>query len=243
VDPQDDLVPSLKYEERVVAYVDVLGWRKLIQRSVTDPLVRATISKAVHSLKHTQAALAKLKVNAIQGGQEDLYPEVTVFSDTIVASCRPNPVAIEVLVMQMQMYCIRLMVAGLYTRGAITRGHLYHDDGVIIGPALVEAYTLESTLAKYPRIIVADVLRPISGGPSLNEEAVIDDYDGLGILHLFKGGLIPIERDFVGAVRERVELDLEVQFEDIEVRAKPGWLLSYLKRLEAQGGEPPPAKP
>jgi hypothetical protein len=39
-------------------------------------------------------------------------------------------------------------------RGAIVKGALYHDDGVVFGPALVRAYELESQVALYPRIVI-----------------------------------------------------------------------------------------
>lgn len=44
---------------------------------------------------------------------------------------------------------------GFLVRGAITVGKLYHTDGVIFGPALVQAFELEKQ-AKYPRVIVSN---------------------------------------------------------------------------------------
>lgn len=44
---------------------------------------------------------------------------------------------------------------GLYIRGAITYGTLAFGDRMIIGDSLFEAYTLESEVAKWPRVIIS----------------------------------------------------------------------------------------
>lgn len=49
---------------------------------------------------------------------------------------------------------------GVLLRGAICVGQLYIDDSTVFGPALVQAYSLESATAVFPRIIIdADVMR------------------------------------------------------------------------------------
>lgn len=51
-----------------------------------------------------------------------------------------------------------LLEKGIFTRGAITIGLYYSDENIIFSGGLVEAYNLESKVAKYPRIIVSDKL-------------------------------------------------------------------------------------
>jgi hypothetical protein len=48
-------------------------------------------------------------------------------------------------------FCSRC--AGLI-RGGICKGELYHDGSVIFGPAFIEAYRLESTVANFPRVVL-----------------------------------------------------------------------------------------
>jgi hypothetical protein len=47
-----------------------------------------------------------------------------------------------------------LLRAGYFARGAITKGLLYHDHNMVFGPAFLEAYRLETTVSKFPRIMV-----------------------------------------------------------------------------------------
>lgn len=49
----------------------------------------------------------------------------------------------------------------IFIRGAIALSDLYMDDTTVIGPALIEAYRLESEFANYPRIILSDEVEKI----------------------------------------------------------------------------------
>jgi hypothetical protein len=40
-------------------------------------------------------------------------------------------------------------------RGATSKGKLHHDQSVIFGPALLDAYGIETSIAKYPRIVLS----------------------------------------------------------------------------------------
>lgn len=44
-------------------------------------------------------------------------------------------------------------------RGGIARGQLIHDRIMVVGPAMIEAYRLESKEAFYPRIIIEKELK------------------------------------------------------------------------------------
>ena len=44
-------------------------------------------------------------------------------------------------------------------RGGIARGGLIHDKEMVVGPAMVDAYLLESKKAVYPRIIISEELK------------------------------------------------------------------------------------
>ena len=52
-----------------------------------------------------------------------------------------------------------LLWEGYFVRGAVVKGPLYHDDRIVFGKALVDAYYYESEIAKYPRVIVVREVR------------------------------------------------------------------------------------
>jgi hypothetical protein len=220
---------QVAYRSRVLVYVDILGWRKLVAKSATDFSDMEQVGQAVVALKNSIESAEQLK-----GLDEELAPEVTVFSDTVVASCPPDPTAIELLLTNVQAFCLNLMAVGLYTRGAVVEGLLHHRDGVIVGPALVDAYLLESTVAKYPRVVVAGpvleriraVLQPPAFGPAL-----VEDRDTLWVLDFFFP-IEPRDEEFVALVRKRLDEALDKNPNDTGIPSEAR-LAEELHRLSA----------
>jgi len=82
------------------------------------------------------------------------------------------------LVAQLAARALRLE---LLVRGGICRGQLVHNADFILGPALIEAYRLESQTAIYPRIIVSSSLH--EGDENLFPSLLrVDQRDGLAHL-------------------------------------------------------------
>lgn len=80
------------------------------------------------------------------------------FSDTLVLAApvvRNNEeAAIGGLVIQAAWLQLNLMTAGFFARGGLSLGRVYIRDGLVFGPALVEAYELESRMAVNPRVVL-----------------------------------------------------------------------------------------
>lgn len=57
----------------------------------------------------------------------------------------------------------QLAISNIFLKGAISLSNLYMDEHVVIGPALIEAYELETKKSIYPRIILSeDVIKTVS---------------------------------------------------------------------------------
>jgi hypothetical protein len=54
----------------------------------------------------------------------------------------------------LESFVIKLLHNGYFTRGAAVKGRLYHDSEMVLGNASVQAYSLEQTVARYPRIML-----------------------------------------------------------------------------------------
>ena len=53
-------------------------------------------------------------------------------------------------------YQLELALEGYFVRGGITTGDLFIDDNIVFGPALIESYSIEQTIARYPRIVLSE---------------------------------------------------------------------------------------
>jgi hypothetical protein len=130
------------YECRVVAFYDILGWRREIENAGTDPKKVGDLRRLI--LQHSR--MLRLPVES--------PVNVSTFSDNIVISSVPDKEITPYFLREMA--TIQLMTAsmGFLLRGGIVVGDIIHDEEVVFGPALNRAYELESKVAIYPRIVV-----------------------------------------------------------------------------------------
>jgi len=89
---------------------------------------------------------------------------ITTFSDCLVISFKAIEKS-EVFhtLLEIKWMIMRLIYRGILCRGAITYGKLIHTDEVLFGPALTEAYILETKVALYPRVILHKDIIDLAG--------------------------------------------------------------------------------
>lgn len=151
---QERFRQTVKYENRIVAFVDVLGWKDFIARSVEDEdSVRRVGSMLVGLQQHRDTIKAMIqKVGSEAPESSDVFTSTAQFSDSFVFSCQPQ--RSHSLLTDLKFITTSMLRLGLPVRGGVCHGPIYHRDNVAFGPALVEAYNLEQQ-ATYPRIIAS----------------------------------------------------------------------------------------
>lgn len=122
------------YEDRVVLFLDILGFRSLIGQGRQDIVAEALAATAIQYSENIQ---------------------ISAFSDNVAVSMRIGADCELLQIIQFSSYLAWLLLhKGVLSRGGIAVGKLHHENGVIYGPALNKAYELESQVAIYPRIIL-----------------------------------------------------------------------------------------
>lgn len=207
-----------KYEERILGYLDVLGWSSLIRQSRTEQAIVAELLEALDVTRQSW---------------EDRNPQhmvqVAHFSDHVCISCPAEMehamTAISVIVGAM---ALSLLEKGFLVRGALVAGPLIHAGTRILGPALIEAHEIESRVAKYPRIVLSD--RAL-GYALLEPETRIlsQDTDGLTFLDVVS---ILDKEERIEATRTAIVRRGPMQ-EPLDIRSKKCWLLDQLRRRQA----------
>ena len=127
------------YSERLCVYVDILGFKKLLG-NLSPPKIQRLLTKVHKPI--TELAF-----------EEDDF-RVQSISDAVTMSTAVTAKGLAALIEALEGLTFDLLSEGYFVRGALIKGPLYHDDETVFGPALVEAFRLESEVVKYPRIMV-----------------------------------------------------------------------------------------
>lgn len=172
------------YQLRITAFIDILGFRNIVEKTKTDIEFRNKIFDVLNSITSEQitnetfgqvnkeiindpkelAEAIELHNMLSQRLKQESSLQVTHFSDSIVLSIGLEN---DMYVMSMLEYVSRLIYRlwrdfRILIRGAVVVDELVHiENGALFGPALVKAYDFESNLAIYPRIVLDELCHNI----------------------------------------------------------------------------------
>jgi hypothetical protein len=224
------------YEQRATLFLDLLGFRSLIQ------------GRREKDILDSFKTLSKF---AAQYEDFDIDFQSTAFSDCVVCStkifARNNFMPAAVLSKYAGQLALELLSKEILVRGAITVGKLYHRGSVVFGPAMVEAYELESVFAQYPRIVVSEkVFGKINMSLAVTQGAewwmghmpFRQDFDGMKHLDVFGPFFInqrpqilrtkkPTIENLGAPTRRLVTKICRRRQADLRISAKYEWLKSY----------------
>ena len=136
-------------DERFVAFIDLLGFRDVLNRMFTnEPQLFKTVLQVL-----------KLAKSFADVPDPENMRAITAFSDSVVVTSG-GPFGTAGLFATVGVLAGELLKRGILCRGGIARGRMYHADGILFGEALVRAYDLERHVAKMPRIVIDDDVAP-----------------------------------------------------------------------------------
>lgn len=166
---------SLKYERRLVAFIDILGWSRAVIYSNKSPEQTQKLGLALNAI---QQATKQADWMAENSGNSKWPGDLraTHFSDCLVISTENNHSGKSHLISTLGFLSSSLICHGFVLRGGIAFGDIYHQGGMVFGPALIQAYQLESSCAIYPRIILEPAI-----ATEWKQGDVILDRDGVQI--------------------------------------------------------------
>jgi hypothetical protein len=137
---------NTRYEERYCAFADILGFSDLVENlpgTTNEFAVVRDLLRSIHEVGNLGERTAK---------QVDLRAQS--ISDAVAVSTSNTPRGLSVLFQALTNLALRLLRQGYFTRGAICKGLLYHDDTMVFGKAFLRAYRFESQIARFPRILI-----------------------------------------------------------------------------------------
>jgi len=153
----------MNYEERFVAFIDILGFTDAIKKTVEKNNGKEIensyeIDKIDNLLNEIRYQLIKDKYLPIKK-LEIKDRVVSQFSDSVIISYLKDN-AIYNILYDIYFLCIMALEKGFLFRGAVTYGKVIHTDTEtnkkLFGPAYIKAYEMEQKQSIFPRIIIDD---------------------------------------------------------------------------------------
>lgn len=162
----------MKYENRLIAFIDILGFKEIVRSSEKDSSKIEFLYSVLDYLKSWEIPenwnlqLVEIEEDAQKRAVENFdirgKTNTTAFSDSIVVSVKVENNVNEMtstLIVNLAYIGAILFEKGILFRGGITIGNLIHNEkGTVFGQGLIEAYQLETNSAKFPRIILSNKL-------------------------------------------------------------------------------------
>jgi hypothetical protein len=151
-------VEEVTYEERLVLFADILGFKDLVKSSGNNDVDALSKVQRIMGIlaKLNQDENSALRTDHRTGNDPQDYHNavITSFSDHIVVSVpKGRPDAVCWLLRTAYIMAYQLMEEGVLCRGGIALGKLYHTKQYIFGTAFLDAYELEQDESRYPRIL------------------------------------------------------------------------------------------
>lgn len=166
----------MTYEKRLLCFFDLLGFSAAIKQAEQEPKLLEAMSRLFGEFKNggletaMYGAVPYLDENGVKTLQEhfgDLLLEkgdeayklvATQFSGSFVISApADNPGACNLLLHAIKIVHLQFFFGiGMLMRGGVALGNVVHErGGALFGPAMIEAYELESRHAVYSRVVVS----------------------------------------------------------------------------------------
>jgi len=227
-----------KYEDRYCAYVDILAFKALVAELRAVPSRLETIRTLLKKIRDPYDE------RYIGFGDTDL--RVQSISDAVAFSVRPTPQGFSVLCAALRELSLALLHEGYFTRGAVCKGLLYHDESMVFGEALIKAYRLESEVVRFPRIMLTkDIVDEATASESKDDlvERIKQATDGPYFLHILwrLGMLLDVRRErpadasepdpslsYYTNMRDKLQLRLDESIDTPKHFEKVQWFANYL---------------
>ena len=224
--------------ESIVCFADILGFSDLI-KSTNSKEAAIQILKKLHN-----------DLNIFYKNLEDLNPygSIKTFTDNIILAYpkyEDGEGQYGSLINSFMYFQLSMVLKGYFVRGGVALNEYYGDQTFAYGPALIEAYELESTKANYPRIILSDKMIQLIidhiadyyggvGAPQISE-ILCDKEDNLCFINY----LLVIEDEFqddrnfsrylelITSHKEQIEKAIRGNLNNPKIMMKYSWLAKY----------------
>lgn len=223
-------MPAIKFENRAVAFIDVLGFKSVVNEATKESNKLYKLNNLIDLLT---TAVPELDGTVAPNVPRTLIPKHIYISDSIILSAplesdeMPTYRGLSILVMRVIQISHLLLSKGYLIRGGISVGRVWHSDVNIIGTAYQEAYKIE-TMTLVPRVELSQSAKELWNRTEGIANTMCLDYKShfmVNVLHDYY--IRPAELAFEGYSRV-IQENLEADHPE-DVQYKWWWFKQYLE--------------
>lgn len=169
------------YRPKFIAFIDILGFKDMV-KNIENHIFSRVFSALNYLNEDMSESNTQHDLLIYEQTEDGLIerelgnPIMTYVSDCVIISVDLTFDGFYSLCNKVTKFTNDLMADGLFVRGAITKGYVYHNGKILFGEGYIRAYQLEEKSAIYPRVIidddVIDFLKDYNGQFPLNEGGV-----------------------------------------------------------------------
>ncbi len=211
---------SIKYEPKFVAFLDILGYKSMIDKDKVSSIeIIYKIEKALSG-----------SIEMLKSDFEDKI-SIKMFSDCFCISFENTSNILQDILPQLAIFQLFLSLEGIFVNGALSKDLHYESDRIIFSKALVKAHNLQEK-EKYPRIIIDEGIFD-NGERELifSNEYILKDADNyyfLDYLDLDREPFCSIDADdFIESHKNVILNAVKENFGNSHILAKYRWLSEY----------------
>jgi hypothetical protein len=230
----------MEYENRVTIFIDVLGFKQILKATLN--IDGTDNEKKINELESVLLLIREIMDLDASEKPFSESMQITQFSDSIVISFKEDEEdEVFYTLANLQNLVINLVWRGIICRGGVSYGKLVHNEKMVFGPALVEAYETESKAALYPRIILDKTIIKIGiknngfdNGASEVQKAILNllskDTDDMYYIDYFlkaQGELDDPALDmprYIDELRDIIEKGIKNGKKAPDIKVKYGWM-------------------
>lgn len=192
-------------ENYLVAFLDILGFKDAIDKCIEEQNLKL-LNDIDSSLKRAEKIIS-LDIQTAEETGYDSNMAYKQFSDSMSISFKHDPTGyieennlfdfrLAISLLSLMNVQIEMLKSKIYIRGGLSLGSLHKENNQrIFSEGLINSYFLESSLAKYPRIIIHENLyeilkimindKPKASNFGVNK-LLLCDWDGTIFINPFK---------------------------------------------------------
>lgn len=196
-----------------IAFLDILGFSNMVKSDFESPSQNKTFCNKLFKIYNYTSSLheSSMGLNIIQ------------FSDSIVLSVPFSEETFSQFLSVIAKYQYDLFCEGIICRGGIAYGKHFFKEGFLFSNGLIEAYRIESEIAKYPRIVVStDLIELIYKNGDIDKDIpLLKENDGLFFVDFLE------DRDLIESSIYLESMLNTSKSSNVSVKEKQRWLTEY----------------